>query len=178
MTTAEMPGNAVHVEATAGLQWSQAIELPTSVDGAREPAGLRAAYVHRAPEDEVLALYRSASANGRVAAPWWLRAVDRGALESRAEGFRIEDRVALLLAPRPGWEFVPWAADGESGYWEFMPSERAASGFTEPTTLLMTDRHDGWIDVLPAHSGATPEPVAIRRIGGLRARLGEIEAIR
>lgn len=178
MTTAEVPDHAVHVEATAGLQWSQAIALPTSVAGARDPAGLRAAFVHRAPQEQVLALYRSASVHGDVAAPWWLRALDRGAISSRVEALRIEDRVTQLLAPRPGWEFVPWAADGESGYWEFIPSERAQSGFTVPTTLLMTDRHAGWIDVLPAHWRATPEPLAVDGVGALRSRLGEIEAIR
>ena len=45
-------------------------------------------------------------------------------------------------------------------------------------TLLHTDRHDGWIDVIPAHSGATPAPLALRGPAKLRARLGEIEALR
>lgn len=113
-----------------------------------------------------------------VPAPWWLRALARGEIDSRTTAFRIEDRIAQLLGPRPGWEFVPWAADGESGYWEFVPSERGRSGYTIPTTLLLTDRHSGWIDILPAHAGRTPEPVSIDGLAGLRSRLGEIEAIR
>jgi hypothetical protein len=135
--------------------------------------------VHRAPEDHVIALFRASSANGGpVPAPWWLRAVASGELDSRSSGFRIEDRIAQILGPRPGWEYVPWAADGESGYWEFMPSEHGPSGHAIPTTVLNTDRHTGWIDVLPAHSKTTPEPIAVSGLAGLRSRLGEFEAIR
>ena len=68
-------------------------------------------------------------------------------------------------AARPGWEFVPWAADGESGYWEFMPSERGKSGHAIPTTVMNTDRHPGWIDVLPAHTGRDAGPDRDRRAG-------------
>ncbi|MQA60933.1 MAG: hypothetical protein GEU86_05455 [Actinophytocola sp.] len=173
----------LRVEPTAGLQWSQALELPTTAATATRPAEIRRAYIHRAPEDHVLAMYREACGLDGVGArdipaPWWLRALARGDIESRAAAFRVEDRIAQLLEPRSGWEFVPWAADGESGYWEFIPSERGPSGFTIPTTLLHTERHDGWIDVLPAHSGPTPAPVAIHGQRGLRERLGEIEAIR
>lgn len=183
MTMADTPSDSpIRIEATAGLHWSQALELPATALNARRPSELRAAFVHRAPQEQVLALYRDACdgdpSNRQAPAPWWLRALTREELNSREDAFRIEDRVAQLLVPRPGWEYVPWAADGESGYWEFMPSERAQSGYTVPTTLLMTDRHGGWIDVLPAHSGATPEPVAVNGVGRLRARLGEIEAIR
>lgn len=123
-------------------------------------------------------LAASRSMEESVPAPWWLRALAREDLASREAGFRVEDRIAQLLGPRPGWEFVPWAADGESGYWEFMPSERGRSGYAVPTTLLNTDRHPGWIDVLPAHSGATPAPIAVHGPAGLRSRLGEFEAIR
>lgn len=172
----------LRVEPTAGLQWSQALELPHSATEATRPAEIRRAYIHRAPEAHVLALYREACGTDAprpdVPAPWWLRALAREDIESRTTAFRVEDRIAQLLVPRPGWEFVPWAADGESGYWEFMPSERGPSGYTVPTTVLNTDRHNGWIDVLPAHSGATPEPLAIAGLAGLRSRLGEIEAIR
>lgn len=172
----------LRVEPTAGLQWSQAIELPHAVSDATRPAEIRRAYIHRAPEAHVLALYREVcdadAPRPDVPAPWWLRALARGDIDSRVAAFRVEDRIAQLLLPRPGWEFVPWAADGESGYWEFMPSERGPSGYTVPTTVLNTDRHSGWIDVLPAHSGATPEPLAISGLAGLRSRLGEIEAIR
>lgn len=172
----------LRVEPTAGLQWSQALELPSVAAMASRPAEIRRAYIHRASEDQVLAMYREASGSldgaPDVPAPWWLRALARGDIDSRTTAFRIEDRIAQLLEPRPGWEFVPWAADGESGYWEFVPSERGRSGYSIPTTLLLTDRHSGWIDILPAHTGRTPEPVAVDGLAGLRSRLGEIEAIR
>lgn len=171
-----------HVEPTAGLQWSQALRLPTTADTARTPAEIRRALVHRASQDYVLSLYRDAC-SGRepapdVPAPWWLRALAAGKLESRALAFRIEDRITQLLLPRPGWEYVPWVADGESGYWEFLPSERGPSGFAIPTTVLFTDRHPGWVDLLPAHNGQSPDPIAIGGVSDLRARLGKIEATR
>ncbi|MEC3982148.1 hypothetical protein [Amycolatopsis sp. H20-H5] len=169
--------NQPRLEPMLGLEWSQAIELPRSAASAIKPAELRRAWVHRAPEDHVLALFRASSGmGGPVPAPWWLRAIEDGRLETRAHGFRIEDRIAQLLGPRPGWEFAPWAADGESGYWEFMPSERGKSGHAIPTTVVNTDRHEGWIDVLPAHSGRTPEPIPVAGLAGLRSRLGEFEA--
>jgi hypothetical protein len=59
-----------------------------------------------------------------------------------------------------------------------MPSERGPSGHRIPTTVLNTDRHDGWIDLLPAHSGTTPTPIAVAGLAGLRSRLGEFEAVR
>ncbi|WAL65679.1 hypothetical protein ORV05_33210 [Amycolatopsis cynarae] len=161
------------------LQWSQALELPRDAISATTPAGIRRAWIHRAPEAEVLALFRTMSErNEPIPAPWWLRALAEGSLESRAAGFRIEDRMAHLLSRRPGWEFVPWVADGDSGYWEFMPSERGRSGHHIPTTILNTSRHTGWIDVLPAHTGSTPEPIAVAGPAGLRSRLGEFEAVR
>jgi hypothetical protein len=162
-----------------GLQWSQAIELPRDAASATRPAEIRRAWIHRAAENEVLAMFRAVTTNSEpIPSPWWLRALAAGELDSRDTGFRVEDRMAQLLSRRPGWEYVPWAADGESGYWEFMPSEGARSGHRIPTTILNTSRHQGWIDVLPAHSGTTPEPIAIAGLAGLRSRLGEIEAIR
>jgi len=167
------------LEPMLDLEWSQAIELPRTVASATRPSDIRRAWVHRAPEDLVVALYRASSGmHGEIPAPWWLRAIVDGRLESRELGFRIEDRIAGLLGRRPGWEFVPWAADGESGYWEFMPSERGASGHSIPTTVLNTSRHDGWIDVLPAHSSTTPPPIPVAGFAGLRSRLGEFEAVR
>lgn len=175
-------GSEPRLEPMVELEWSHALEQPMDSDPslATSPADLRTAWVHRATEDQVLALFGTASANeGHVPAPWWLRAVAAGALPSRTDGFRVEDRVHRLLNNRPGWEFVPWAAaDGESGYWEFLPSENGPSGRRIPTTILNTDRHPGWIDVLPAHRGSTPEPIAVAGLSGLRSRLGEIEAIR
>ncbi|QWF80570.1 hypothetical protein HUW46_03993 [Amycolatopsis sp. CA-230715] len=172
-------GSAPRLEPLAGLEWSQAIELPRIAASATKPAEIRRAWVHRAPEDHVMALFRAVSGGSDpVPSPWWLRALAAGGLGSREDGFRVEDRIGQLLGRRPGWEYVPWAADGESGYWEFMPSERGAAGHAIPTTVLNTDRHAGWIDVLPAHSGTTPAPIAVAGLAGLRARLGEFEAVR
>lgn len=174
-----MRGPQPRLEPMLALEWSQAIELPRVAGSATRPAETRRAWVHRAPESHVLSLFRASGAgHGPVPAPWWLRALAAGKLDCRADGFRIEDRITQLLEPRPGWEFVPWAADGESGYWEFIPSERGASGHSIPTTVLYTDRHPGWIDVLPAHSGPAPEPIAVPGPAGLRSRLGEFESVR
>ncbi|HVV14019.1 MAG TPA: hypothetical protein VHD82_32695 [Amycolatopsis sp.] len=167
------------LEPLDGLEWSQAIELPRDASLATKPAEIRRAWIHRAPEAEVLNLFRAVTANGeQIPSPWWLRALAEGRLDSRESGFRVEDRIAQLLSRRPGWEYVPWAADGESGYWEFMPSEGGRSGHRIPTTILNTSRHGGWIDVLPAHNAVTPEPIAVAGLAGLRARLGEFEAVR
>jgi hypothetical protein len=176
---ARVEDDAPRLEPMLDLEWSRAIELPQAAMTAATPAELRRAWVHRAPEDNVLALYRASSGMvGPIPAPWWLRAIADGKLDSREQGFRVEDRIAQLLGRRPGWEFVPWAADGESGYWEFMPSERGKSGHAIPTTVMNTDRHPGWIDVLPAHTGRTPDPIAVAGLAGLRSRLGEFEAVR
>ncbi|MCR3720507.1 hypothetical protein LY15_002481 [Prauserella flava] len=170
---------SLSLEPMVGLEWSQAIELPLVTGDAASPADLRVAWVHRAPLGQVLALYRAAGRGGAtVPSPWWLRALADGTLESRDAGFRIEDRVHNLLSRRPGWEFVPWAAGGESGYWEFMPSEGTGENRRTPTTIVNTSRHTGWIDMLPAHEAAAPEPVPIAGPAELRARLGEIEAVR
>jgi hypothetical protein len=179
--SAEPPGDARNptLEPLDLLQWAQAIELSRDIVSATKPAEMRRAWIHRAPESEVLALFKAVNAGGEpVPAPWWLYALADGRLDSRETGFRVEDRTAQLLSRRPGWEFVPWAADGESGYWEFMPSEGGPSGHRIPTTVLNTSRHEGWIDVLPAHSGTTPEPIAVAGLAGLRSRLGEFEAVR
>src|SRR5690606_39683555 len=50
----------LHVEPTAALQWLQAVEVPSSAASATTPAGIRRAFLHRAPQTEVLALYRQA----------------------------------------------------------------------------------------------------------------------
>nr|WP_232283743.1 hypothetical protein [Saccharomonospora cyanea] len=163
----------------AELEWAEAIEQGFHHPTAVAPNEWRNAWIHRAPEVDVLRLYRMMRARSRpVPSPWWLRAVALGRLRCRADGFRIEDRVHTFLSKRPGWEYVPWGLDGESGYWEFLPSERAVSGHRFPTTVSPTDRHDGWIDVLPAHLGLPPEPVAVAGVSGLRASVGELEALR
>jgi hypothetical protein len=167
----------LHVEPLVGLEWSQAIEMWDAED-ATMPAGTRRAWVHRAPEAQVLTLYRSIRRSGAdVPAPWWLRALAAGNLSSRAEGFAVEDRVAKLLSARPGWVFVPWATEGSSGYWEYVPSERKLLEPGMPTTLILTDRHPGWIDILRVHAGGTPEPVAVRGLPDLRANLARFESM-
>ncbi|HWM03349.1 MAG TPA: hypothetical protein VNP92_13535 [Actinophytocola sp.] len=125
-----------------------------------------------------MALYRTIRASDPNApAPWWLRALAAGDLETRAEGFSVEDRVAKLLSARPGWVFVPWAADGDSGYWEFVPSERKLTEPGVPTTLMLTDRHPGWIDVIRVHAGSTPDPVALGGVADLRANVAHLESM-
>ncbi|WP_298181042.1 hypothetical protein [Saccharomonospora sp.] len=163
----------------AELAWAAAIEQQFHLTTACCPADARMAWIHRASERKVLALYRATRIHsGPIPSPWWLRAVASGRLRCRDDGFRAEDRIHALLTKRPGWEYVPWAADGESGYWEFTPSEHGVSGHHIPTTVLLTDRHDGWIDVLAAHSGSPPEPVAVAGITELRRLAGEFEALR
>jgi hypothetical protein len=163
-----------------GLEWHRAIELPGGVWVAGNPAGTRRAWIHRAPEDQVVELYRAASQADRgLAAPWWLRALAEETLSSRKGGFAVEDAVAALLSDRPGWVYVPWVGFGEDGYWEFVPSERTAQtgGQIAPTTVQLTHRHTGWIDMIPPHSAAPPDPVPIEGARGLAARLPEVEAL-
>lgn len=135
--------------------------------------------MHRAPETEVLALYLDAiQVDPTLPAPWWLRALATGSLKSRAEAFTVEDRVARLLDARTGWVFVPWGADGDTGYWEYMPSERTLTVPGVPTTLSLTDRHPGWIDVYPVHAGeAQRPPIAVGGLPDLRANLARIESL-
>ena len=47
-----------------------------------------------------------------------------------------------------------------------------------PTTISLTDRHPGWLDVLPAHHGPPPEPVMVAGVTELRASVEEFEALR
>lgn len=165
------------------LEWSQAIEphaALASISGAGKPSETRRAWVHRAPEDQVLTLYRSATeVDSELPAPWWLKALANGELSSRAEGFLLEDRVGKLLDARPGWVFVPWSSDGDCGYWEYMPSERRVSGPAVPTTLVLTSRHRGWLDIYPVHvtTGRPPEPLAVGAMGDLRSNLARWESV-
>lgn len=169
-------GSPPNVEALPGLGWSDAVELPRAANLATNPAEARRAWVHRAPEGQVLKLYLASCVGHRApASPWWLRALAVDALPSREAGFRIEDAVGELLRLRQGWVYVPWGHDGESGYWEFTPSEQLAAN---PTTLVHTDRHTGWIDILPAHSDAAPKPIAVAGLAELSARIEAFEAIR
>lgn len=165
--------------AMPGLGWSQAVELPQTVALATRPAEARRAWIHNAEVEQVLTVFRAACAGRRApASPWWLRALAEGTLSSRAAAFEIEDGVAALLSSRVGWVYVPWAQDGESGYWEYSPSERPEDHRPNPTTVSHTDRHHGWIDVLPAHGDTTPVPVAVTGVADLRSRIEELETIR
>lgn len=175
-----LPGvKELRVEPTIGLEWSQAIEQ-WGGERATSPADARAAWVHRAPEQQVLAFYLAArEQDPDLPAPWWLRALAAGSIRSRAEGLSVEDRVAKLLASRPGWVFVPWAAEGDSGFWEYMPSERALTVPGVPTTLMLTDRHPGWIDIVAVHAGDTaPQPIAVAGLADLRSNLARFESLR
>ncbi|MQA08537.1 MAG: hypothetical protein GEU98_08280 [Pseudonocardiaceae bacterium] len=169
--------SAPRVEPFAALDWYTAVELPDSLAMPLNPAQRRRAWIHRAPESRVLSRYReSGGLDSELPAPWWLRALAAGELSSRAGGFAVEDAVTELLDARGNWEYVPWVGDAESGYWEFVPSEMAAGPGTVPTTILLTHRHPGWIDVVPAHSTRTPKPVAMN-LGELRNRIAEVEAM-
>lgn len=172
----------LRVEPMIALEWSQAIEPMTalsSVASAAKPAETRTAWVHRAPEEQVLTLYRSAAeVDSELPAPWWLRALAAGTLSSRSEGFLLEDRIGKLLDARPGWVFVPWSTEGDSGYWEYMPSERRVTGPAIPTTLVLTDRHTGWLDIFPVHgTGTAPDPHGVSGLADLRANLARWESV-
>jgi hypothetical protein len=170
---------ALRVEPLLGLEWSQAIEQWGGEQDATTPAETRRSWLHRAPEPQVLALYRAIQETDPAApAPWWLRALEAGTLSSRLEGFKVEDRVSKLLAARTGWVYVPWGADGDSGFWEYVPSERKLTEPGVPTTLMLTDRHTGWIDVIRVHpSEANPAPIAVAGLADLRANLARVESL-
>ena len=172
------PSQALRVEPLLALEWSQAIEQ-WGGENATTPAETRRSWLHRAPEAQVLTLYRAISAADPAApAPWWLRALSAGNLSSRLEGYTVEDRVSKLLSARAGWVYVPWAADGDSGFWEYVPSERKLSEPGVPTTLMLTDRHGGWIDVIRVHAGDTsPAPTAVAGLADLRANLARVESL-
>lgn len=157
----------IRVEPLLDLEWSRAVEPTGPIGAARRPSQTRRAWIHRAPEADVVALYRRVLATGaQVTAPWWLRALERGRLQSRMGGFAIEDQVSEMLDRRAGWAYMPWAGPGEDGYWEYVPSELdteldAAALPLVPTTVMFTDRHHGWLDVVLAHAGhpcADPQP--------------------
>jgi hypothetical protein len=133
--------------------------------------------VNRARESEVLKMYRAVRSAEDAPAPWWLRALDRGRLSSRAAGHAVEDAVSELLSSRPGWVFVPWVDLGEVGYWEFVPSESGVYGPATPTTVQFTSTHSGWIHLVPAHHGpGRPQPIDFT-VADLRAQIEDIELI-
>ncbi|MDT7787717.1 MAG: hypothetical protein QOF58_6136 [Pseudonocardiales bacterium] len=167
----------VRVEAMLGLEWASALEAPNPAEIALTPAEARRSWVNRAPESEVLAMYRAVRSVEDAPAPWWLRALDRGRLPSRAAGHAVEDAVSELLSSRPGWVFVPWVDFGEVGFWEFVPSESGVYGPATPTTVQFTDRHKGFVDLVPAHRGpGHPQPIDFT-VADLRAQIEDIELI-
>lgn len=168
------PLNDVYVEALPRLEWSLAIEEPP-VPEAAGPASLRRGWIHRAAEEQVLSLFRKLNpTHPALPAPWWLSALDRGDIPSRSAAYAVEDEVHTVLSTRTGWVFVPWASAGESGYWEYGPSDRHPRSM--PTTVVMTSRHQGWVNVVPAHAGTSPAPMQITGAAGLASKLEEIES--
>jgi hypothetical protein len=169
--------DVLRVEPLAGLEWSHAVELSGGGRPAAAPADIRRAWIHRAPESRVLALYRAVlDTEPDAPAPWWLRALHDGQLHSRDAGFAVEDEVATLLADRPGWVYMPWAGPAEDGYWEYVPSETTPHGPAVPTTVLLTHRHPGWIDVLPAHRDGAAAPMPLAGVEDLHAQLEKLES--
>ncbi|MCI2418897.1 hypothetical protein MOQ72_15750 [Saccharopolyspora sp. K220] len=157
------------------LEWSLATEAHPPALEAATPASLRRSWIHTAPEQQVLDLFRKLhGAQRRLPAPWWLRALDRGEIPSRGAAFEIEDEVHAVLGARPGWVFVPWAGIGEAGYWEYAPSDRGAMKM--PTTVVLTDEHPGWLNVVAAHGDTEPVPVPVKQAAGLISMLPQIEA--
>ncbi|MFC7342619.1 hypothetical protein [Saccharopolyspora griseoalba] len=168
-------GSDVALEPVPRLEWSLATEShPVECDGAT-PASLRRSWIHTAPEQQVLGLYRKLhGARRRLPAPWWLRALDRGDIASREAAFEFEDAVHSVLAGRPGWVFVPWSGAGESGYWEYAPSDRGP--VHEPTAVVPTDEHQGRLDAVPAHGEEEPLPVPVNGLDGLISILEKVES--
>jgi len=156
------------------------VEPTGPIGAARRPSHVRRAWIHRAPESQVVNLYNATRAASRdMPAPWWLRALATGRLSSRLGGFAVEDQVSDILIARSGWFYMPWTAPGEDGYWEYLPSDRTTTGRPLiPTTLVYTDRHGGWLDVVPAHADGQPAPIPVAGPASLRARLPELEDTR
>lgn len=170
------PARPVRVEPLLDLEWSRAVEPTGPISAAMRPAQTRRAWIHRAPESQVINLYSAVrEVADEVPAPWWLRALAAGRLQSRLGGFAIEDQVTQVLDDRPGWMYMPWTGPGEDGYWEYVPSETETGRSRIPTMLMFTDRHSGWLDVIPAYSERAPEPIAIAGPADLRAQLPELE---
>jgi hypothetical protein len=176
----------IRVEPLLALEWSRAVEPTGPIGAARRPSQTRRAWIHRAPESDVVSLYKRVLATGaQVTAPWWLRALAQDRLQSRMGGFAIEDQVSEVLDRRTGWAYMPWAGPGEDGYWEYVPSELdaelevglAAAALTlVPTTVMFTDRHQGWLDVVLAHAGhPTVDPSPLAGPADLRGKLQLLE---
>ncbi|HEX3789151.1 MAG TPA: hypothetical protein VHW44_14910 [Pseudonocardiaceae bacterium] len=166
----------IQVEPLVELEWRRAVEPTGPIGAARRPAHTRRAWIHRAPESQVVKLYETTRAVvDEMTAPWWLRALAAGRLQSRLGGWAVEDQVSDVLDDRDGWMYMPWTGPGEDGYWEYVPAERIANAAMTPTTIMFTDRHNGWLDVILAHADEMPEPVPIASLAELRVRLPELE---
>ncbi|MCP3799423.1 hypothetical protein NLX83_09160 [Allokutzneria sp. A3M-2-11 16] len=168
--------SGMRVSSVLSLEWSMSLSRSGAAELSRSPADSRRTWIHRAPERQVLTLYREVIAVCPDSpAPWWLRAVHRGDLLHREAGFTLEDGVHELLSARPGWAYVPWVNEGEDGYWEYEPSD---TGVYQPITVRLTDRHRGWVDVLPAQPQANDsvQPVPLAGPFDLRARISEFES--
>ncbi|MDR7302117.1 hypothetical protein [Haloactinomyces albus] len=171
------PQSDVRLEPLPRLEWSLATEFSPPEGEALSPESTRHGWIHRAPEHQVLTLFRrlNGSSAGHLPAPWWLPALDRGELPSRAAAFSLEDTLHTLLTSRSGWVFIPWVAPGETVYWEYGPSDRTP--MTMPTTVVLTDRHPGWMNVVPAHTDTTPaQPFPIRTVAELERLLPRVES--
>ncbi|MGH3438779.1 MAG: hypothetical protein ACRDRN_20210 [Sciscionella sp.] len=167
---------ALRLEPLVELEWARAVQRDDEPRTAKCPSDIRKAWVHRAEQEHVIALFQAvASVNPSTDAPWWLRALAQGTLASRDAGFAVEDEVAAMLAARAGWVYVAWTGAGEDGYWEYLPSEGTSGAPTIPTTVLLTHRHPGWVDVVPAHTGNAPPAFTLRGPSGLLGALPEIE---
>lgn len=168
------PRGDVQLEPVPRLEWSLATEGHPPPLGGASPASLRRSWVHTAPEPQVLELFRKLNGSARrLPAPWWLRALDRGELPDRQTAFDIEDAVHAALH-RPGWVFVPWVGVGESGFWEYAPSDRGT--VQVPTAVVLTDEHPGWLNVLPAHAEAPSQATRVAGPEQLAERLVLIES--
>src|ERR1700749_4140705 len=100
---------AIRGEPLIDLEWARAVEPTGPIGAARRPSQVRRAWIHRAPERQVVNLYNSARrVVVEMSAPWWLRALAAGDLETRMGGFAVEDQVSDLLVSRPGWFYMPW----------------------------------------------------------------------
>src|ERR1700742_2434669 len=73
------PERPIRVEPLIDLEWPRAVEPTGPIGSARRPSQVRRAWIHRAPETQVVGLYRSACSVVRdMSAPWWLRALAEG----------------------------------------------------------------------------------------------------
>jgi hypothetical protein len=177
LTRAELrPPRPIRVEPLLDLEWHRAIEPTGPIGSALRPAQTRRSWIHRAPETQVLSLYRSVrTVVEEVTAPWWLRALADGGLRSRIGGFAVEDGITQVLEDHPDWLYMPWTGPGEDGYWEYVPEDFGVDATVVPATLVFTDRHPGWLDLIPAHVDGPGVRLPVHGPADLRDRIAELE---